>query len=219
MGECWHNNHHAYPGSARLGLHDGEWDPGWWVLMGLQRAGLVWNLRLPLDLPRRPELDRITARQHAHSPVLSVHALNGNFNPGRGHRTLNSFPVLEPVIHASRISGPPKQMFVVTGSGNAVCSYAPRRLERRHAAVPQRRDTNTPARFDSEAVKPLKSGQRADDAPRRHRLLRLSSHPATEHRTRRAAPSCNPRHRACAHPARAPHRSATRHHSPHCASE
>ena len=20
MGECWHNNHHAFPGSARLGL-------------------------------------------------------------------------------------------------------------------------------------------------------------------------------------------------------
>jgi fatty-acid desaturase len=29
MGECWHNNHHAFPGSARLGLYAGEWDPGW----------------------------------------------------------------------------------------------------------------------------------------------------------------------------------------------
>ena len=36
MGECWHNNHHAVPGSARLGLAAGEWDPGWWVLSGLQ---------------------------------------------------------------------------------------------------------------------------------------------------------------------------------------
>ena len=26
MGECWHNNHHAFPGSARLGLYAGEWD-------------------------------------------------------------------------------------------------------------------------------------------------------------------------------------------------
>ena len=25
MGECWHNNHHAFPGSARLGLAAGEW--------------------------------------------------------------------------------------------------------------------------------------------------------------------------------------------------
>lgn len=56
MGECWHNNHHAYPGSARLGLHDGEWDPGWWVLCAMRRAGLVWDIRLPADLPARPEL-------------------------------------------------------------------------------------------------------------------------------------------------------------------
>jgi stearoyl-CoA desaturase (delta-9 desaturase) len=56
MGECWHNNHHAYPGSARLGLAYGEWDPGWWVLCALRRAGLAWSLRLPEDLPARPEL-------------------------------------------------------------------------------------------------------------------------------------------------------------------
>jgi len=48
MGECWHNNHHAFPGSARLGLYDGEWDPGWWVLSALRRCGLVWDLRLPV---------------------------------------------------------------------------------------------------------------------------------------------------------------------------
>jgi len=59
MGECWHNNHHAFPGSARLGLHPGEWDPGWWVLMLLRRAGLVWDVRLPRDLPARPELEAL----------------------------------------------------------------------------------------------------------------------------------------------------------------
>lgn len=56
MGECWHNNHHAYPGSARLGLHPGEWDPGWWVLSGLRNIGLVWDIKLPHDLPARKEL-------------------------------------------------------------------------------------------------------------------------------------------------------------------
>ncbi len=56
MGECWHNNHHAYPGSARLGLRPGEWDPGWWTLRLLERAGLVWDLVLPADLPCRAEL-------------------------------------------------------------------------------------------------------------------------------------------------------------------
>lgn len=49
MGESWHNNHHAFPRSARLGLKRGEWDPGWWVLQGLSRVGLVWGLQLPAD--------------------------------------------------------------------------------------------------------------------------------------------------------------------------
>jgi fatty-acid desaturase len=56
MGECWHNNHHAFPGSARLGLFPGEWDPGWWMLLVLRRLGLAWNFRLPQDLPARAEL-------------------------------------------------------------------------------------------------------------------------------------------------------------------
>lgn len=56
MGECWHNNHHAFPGSARLGLLPGEWDPGWWALLVLRRLGLVRNLRLPCDLAPRPEV-------------------------------------------------------------------------------------------------------------------------------------------------------------------
>jgi len=63
MGECWHNNHHAFPGSARLGLEPGEWDPGWWVLAGLRRIGLVWRIRLPRDLPSRPEVCDARERQ------------------------------------------------------------------------------------------------------------------------------------------------------------
>jgi len=59
MGECWHNNHHAFPGSARLGLRADEWDPGWWVLSGLRRVGLAWGFRLPADLPSRAELRAI----------------------------------------------------------------------------------------------------------------------------------------------------------------
>lgn len=67
MGECWHNNHHAYPGSARLGLHRGEWDPGWWTLTALSKVGLAWGFRLPKDLPARPEL---VALHPARDPVV-----------------------------------------------------------------------------------------------------------------------------------------------------
>jgi len=63
MGESWHNNHHAFPGSARLGLAPGEWDPGWWMLKLMERCGLVWDLRLPASLPPRPELQALNPVQ------------------------------------------------------------------------------------------------------------------------------------------------------------
>ena len=56
MGEAWHNNHHAFPGSARLGVGPGETDPGWWVLVALEKLGLVWNVKTPEMLPHRPNL-------------------------------------------------------------------------------------------------------------------------------------------------------------------
>jgi fatty-acid desaturase len=56
MGEAWHNNHHAFPSSARLGIGEGEVDPGWWVLCGLKRLGWVWNVKTPEMLPHRPNL-------------------------------------------------------------------------------------------------------------------------------------------------------------------
>ena len=56
MGEAWHNNHHAFPSSARLGVRAGETDPGWWVLMLMARLGLVWNVKTPDMLPPRPNL-------------------------------------------------------------------------------------------------------------------------------------------------------------------
>ena len=56
MGEAWHNNHHAFPGSARLGLQEGQSDPGWRVLMMLRRVGLVWGIKTPEMLPFRANL-------------------------------------------------------------------------------------------------------------------------------------------------------------------
>ena len=44
FGECWHNNHHAFPESARYGLLRGQLDPGWWVLVALRKLGLVWDV-------------------------------------------------------------------------------------------------------------------------------------------------------------------------------
>lgn len=55
-GECWHNNHHAFPESARMGIEDGELDPGWWVLVGMQKLGVVSRLGLPRPMDAREDL-------------------------------------------------------------------------------------------------------------------------------------------------------------------
>ncbi|WP_205757567.1 acyl-CoA desaturase [Lysobacter enzymogenes] len=75
MGECWHNNHHAFPGSARLGLYPGEWDPGWWLLRALERVGLVRGLRLPEDLPPREELHCLDAAPPRASAPVSLQSI------------------------------------------------------------------------------------------------------------------------------------------------
>ena len=54
MGEAWHNNHHAYPGSARIGLYKGQLDFGWSFIQILRHCGLAWNIRIPANLPARP---------------------------------------------------------------------------------------------------------------------------------------------------------------------
>jgi len=44
FGEAWHNNHHAFPTSARHGLGRGQIDPGAWVVSGLERCHLAWDV-------------------------------------------------------------------------------------------------------------------------------------------------------------------------------
>jgi fatty-acid desaturase len=56
MGECWHNNHHAFPGSAKLGHKFWQLDPGWWVLCVMKWLGLAWAIKTPADMPHRAEL-------------------------------------------------------------------------------------------------------------------------------------------------------------------
>lgn len=41
FGESWHNNHHAFPTSARHGLRRWQLDPGGWVIAALERCRLA----------------------------------------------------------------------------------------------------------------------------------------------------------------------------------
>jgi stearoyl-CoA desaturase (delta-9 desaturase) len=44
FGESWHNNHHAFPTSARHGLGRGQVDLSAMAIRGLERCGLVWDV-------------------------------------------------------------------------------------------------------------------------------------------------------------------------------
>lgn len=70
MGEAWHNNHHAFPGSARIGLYPGQHDWGYAFIRLLERLGLAWNIVLPTDLP-----ERRTLRWMGHAPGVPSPAL------------------------------------------------------------------------------------------------------------------------------------------------
>jgi stearoyl-CoA desaturase (delta-9 desaturase) len=56
MGESWHNNHHAFPGSARLGLYPGQADLGWVLIKTFEALGLAWDIVTPERLPPRAAL-------------------------------------------------------------------------------------------------------------------------------------------------------------------
>lgn len=47
MGQGWHNNHHAFPSSARQGLRWFEVDFTYYSLLLLEKLGIVWDLKTP----------------------------------------------------------------------------------------------------------------------------------------------------------------------------
>jgi stearoyl-CoA desaturase (delta-9 desaturase) len=49
LGEAWHNNHHAFPGSAIHGLGRRQIDVSGALIAGLERLGLVWDVKRPTD--------------------------------------------------------------------------------------------------------------------------------------------------------------------------
>ena len=47
FGEGWHNNHHAFPTSARHGLRWWQIDFSYWVIWAMSKTGLAWKVRIP----------------------------------------------------------------------------------------------------------------------------------------------------------------------------
>ncbi len=55
MGEGWHNNHHHYPLSARQGFFWWEIDITYYILVVLEKLGIVWDLQAPPKKMLQPE--------------------------------------------------------------------------------------------------------------------------------------------------------------------
>ncbi len=56
FGECWHNNHHAFPESARIGMEVGQSDPGWMLISGMAKLGWIERIGLPRSVAERDDL-------------------------------------------------------------------------------------------------------------------------------------------------------------------
>jgi len=93
MGEGWHNNHHACQSSVRQGFHWWEIDATYYILQGLSRLGIVWDLKTPTEQVMRNE-QRLGAR------VISRAAeqLATHFDPERIALAITS------ALHSSELS-------------------------------------------------------------------------------------------------------------------
>jgi stearoyl-CoA desaturase (delta-9 desaturase) len=57
FGEGWHNTHHACPVSARHGIAWYEVDATYWLILALEKVGLVWGVKRPAFPPKtKPSL-------------------------------------------------------------------------------------------------------------------------------------------------------------------
>ena len=56
-GEELHNNHHAFPSSAKFALRKWEFDIGWFVLCAFEKVGLAKILRVAPMLDERPGIE------------------------------------------------------------------------------------------------------------------------------------------------------------------
>jgi stearoyl-CoA desaturase (delta-9 desaturase) len=87
LGEGWHNNHHAYPGSARTGMRFFEFDLSWLVICAMEKLHLVYRvnsitheqlLQKHAYAAAKAQLARVGQSLHGESLVPSASALAEN---------------------------------------------------------------------------------------------------------------------------------------------
>ncbi|MBX9685409.1 MAG: acyl-CoA desaturase [Candidatus Obscuribacterales bacterium] len=86
MGEGWHNNHHAGPGSAKSGMRPWEFDPSWLMIALMQKLGLVQRVRVCTESQMM--------KYAINGPQFSPRKVAAESNPpAQLHRGLRSTPL------------------------------------------------------------------------------------------------------------------------------
>ena len=107
LGEGWHNNHHAAPGSARSSIRWFEFDFSWHVIRFLYLIGLVNNV----NVISHERLVRKFGLGRAESYILSKPSRNSMLNDA----TNGVFP--KPALSAVKLGRVPEIEKSVTGRG------------------------------------------------------------------------------------------------------
>jgi len=65
LGESWHNNHHAFPNAAVVGWRWWQVDISGWVILLLEKLGLVWDVNIPThEMRKNKKLVATDAKSH-----------------------------------------------------------------------------------------------------------------------------------------------------------
>jgi stearoyl-CoA desaturase (delta-9 desaturase) len=72
LGESWHHNHHAFPQSAFHGLRWYELDPSGWLILGLAKIGLAWDVVRVTPEKARAKLARTNGPERSGSSPSST---------------------------------------------------------------------------------------------------------------------------------------------------
>ncbi|MFO0826859.1 MAG: acyl-CoA desaturase [Phycisphaerales bacterium] len=92
MGEGWHNNHHAFPASARHGLRWWEFDASYLLIRLLAAVGLASHVRVPSAERVRARRERSAAALSSRATASSTGATCAEMQTGRARGPAGDHP-------------------------------------------------------------------------------------------------------------------------------